>query len=115
MKKLTLASFILALLVSGCANKNLGSNEIVDEEENKLHDFEAIYKQLEGKYKHVKRYEKDGSEYIVHEYVTPEDGTGYQIIKSDGRVITSICVGEECEGKNYVVDIPQSSTSTLAE
>lgn len=116
MKKIIIALLLISL--TGCSSSvQLGTDKVVDEEKEKIKSFEKLYKEAVGKYKHVKKYEKDSSKYMVNEYETPSGETGYQIIKDDGINLESVCVGVECDGKDFTTtpiaedEITATSTS----
>jgi hypothetical protein len=116
MKKL-LITFLL-LVLTGCTQQpcvcddKLGAS--IDTEKANIDELEKLYKEAEKKYKHLKKYEIETGKYIVHEYETPKGEVGYQIIKDDGKYLESVCVGVECDGKNYKKEIIESSTEDIS-
>ena len=105
MKKL-LTLIILLITLTGCStadvcvdNNTLGAVEKTETE--KIHTFEKLYKEIEKKHKHIKKYQIETGEYIVNEYVTSTGEVGYQIVKEDDEYLESVCIGVECDGKNF--------------
>jgi len=119
MKKpiFTIIFLILFIVLTGCSNTcdvNLGADKKTDEEMVNAHEFEKLYKEIEKKYKHVKKYEKNSAKYLINEYETSKGEVGYQIIKDNGSTLESVCIGIECENKNFIKEITtEISTSTL--
>ena len=116
MKKL-LTLIILLITLTGCStsnvcvDNNLGAVEKTETE--KIHDFEKLYKEIEKKHKHIKKYQIETGEYVVNEYETPAGEVGYQIVKEDDDYLESVCIGIECDGKNFkTLKIKEDKTAT---
>ncbi len=84
----------------------------IDTEKELIKIEKQLKKEKDGKYKHKPKYEKDGTSYIVNEYVTPSGEVGYDIIVETDTYIESISTGVEAMYRTWKID-KEIATTTL--
>ena len=78
-------TILICLLLSGCNLGNVVLETPIEKEIEAIEKIQEKNKTEKGKYELIKRYEKEGNFYEVHEYLTPKGERGYIVYLEETR------------------------------
>lgn len=115
-KTLLILSILLIISLAGCAQvgKNLGVS--LSSTSEKMEIRQEAYKDIHGKYEHIKKTTEGNLTQQVIEYITPKGKRGYQVIETekreDGNYLRSYGKGAESKLRSFDWILTSIATST---